>query len=169
MLLLYHWRRPIKKRKQKNLHSTMLLLYQKLNIILGKIRKIYIPLCFYFIPWSAPTFLHPSWFTFHYASTLSHCGAADAEKYVRFTFHYASTLSRRTCWIRCVSSIYIPLCFYFIWLRQCCPCINFCIYIPLCFYFIWRFWFRRWSRKHIYIPLCFYFIKSFLYAKRRKL
>ena len=53
-----------------------------------------------------------------------------------FTFHYASTLSRRTRWTRCVSSIYIPLCFYFILIVHSRSFQRHLIYIPLCFYFI---------------------------------
>ena len=76
-----------------HLHSTMLLLYQRLGRVdcnlllftfhyastLSKYRDdktvlqfiIYIPLCFYFIPRpEAGSFLF-YWFTFHYASTLS--------------------------------------------------------------------------------------------------
>ena len=56
------------------------------------------------------------------------------------------------------SSIYIPLCFYFIHRsRDCCICFI-PIYIPRCCYNI-----ETWSicsihRWPIYIPLCFYFI-----------
>ena len=59
---------------------------------------------------------------------------------------------------RYMELIYIPLCFYFIYLvsaghRHWSP-----IYIPLCFYFILRRTGISSGTTRIYIPLCFYFI-----------
>ena len=80
-------------------------------------------------------------FTFHYASTLSHdCWWARMDSCnlhstmlllypnfsknhltaSSFTFHYASTLSRQLLTCLRLSSIYIPLCFYFIVWPGCC-------------------------------------------------
>ena len=102
--------------------------------------SIYIPLCFYFIHDLRHVIVQAiSEFTFHYASTLSghprkitraptnlHStmlllypllawrGIRRSEK---FTFHYASTLSSIFGQKRCFRIlIYIPLCFYFIFL-----------------------------------------------------
>ena len=57
-----------------------------------------------------------------------------------------------------LSSIYIPLCFYFIVDRSAANIAVLHIYIPLCFYFI-SCQIRDLSYADtIYIPLCFYFI-----------
>ena len=99
----------------QNLHSTMLLLYLSLIQPEHLLRKIYIPLCFYFIGFSALFFFlkiliyiplcfyfiadavdyanGKQQFTFHYASTLSNLPAELSHHIYRFTFHYASTLS----------------------------------------------------------------------------
>ena len=103
-----------------------------------------------------------------------------------FTFHYASTLSRLNNATGSASSIYIPLCFYFI-LRitpqratfhtftfhyastlSILPCVRnrlgIVIYIPLCFYFIRLSGVIQGQLNLIYIPLCFYFIWSTNYS-----
>ena len=54
-------------------------------------------------------------FTFHYASTLSLMTFMSADYNIRFTFHYASTLSHLFPSSKGLELIYIPLCFYFIW------------------------------------------------------
>ena len=101
---------------QTNLHSTMLLLYRAKTRCCHLIRRIYIPLCFYFI-YNERGFSIGTWtFTFHYASTLSgssQWGQKIFTQYLHstmlllyrnkqlkhrkkgeeFTFHYASTLS----------------------------------------------------------------------------
>ena len=103
-----------RQRPETNLHSTMLLLYQKRNTMQGSRKPIYIPLCFYFIRnhiiyAKHQIYLHSTMlllyhiipfvkipnfaFTFHYASTLSR-GSLWYQVHVKgFTFHYASTLS----------------------------------------------------------------------------
>ena len=58
--------------------------------------------------------------------------------------------------IRCL--IYIPLCFYFIFLLHVGQRALFFIYIPLCFYFILKRLCMKKTFEGIYIPLCFYFI-----------
>ena len=160
MLLLYPVLRSSHLFLLKNLHSTMLLLYRR--------------------PEGFPS-QGPGKFTFHYASTLSvfHHVLNPAESL--FTFHYASTLSL-SVWIVSSqsSSIYIPLCFYFIGNTavpsRIFPSFTFHyastlsglialmspnperIYIPLCFYFICLTCDQDHLLVFIYIPLCFYFI-----------
>ena len=56
--------------------------------------RIYIPLCFYFIHSKTVKKWKDIWFTFHYASTLSHIDNYIFRCYALFTFHYASTLSK---------------------------------------------------------------------------
>ena len=96
-----------------------------------------------------------------------------------FTFHYASTLSPLRLWSMSPRIIYIPLCFYFIFLIHLLTVRFPFIYIPLCFYFIatailqsvrqhdlhstMLLLYPGKSRRghacgYIYIPLCFYFI-----------
>ena len=100
-----------------------------------------------------------------------------------FTFHYASTLSTcRKYKGRLESSIYIPLCFYFIGKASGGSQVLLFIYIPLCFYFIVeqlaldlpKFNLHSTmlllypveerlpipNKEIIYIPLCFYFIQG---------
>ena len=123
------------------------------------------------------------WFTFHYASTLSHwrtgAGSFPVRIYIPlcfyfieycyarriakrlFTFHYASTLSDTGITTSTLSSIYIPLCFYFIGVSSPFNASIKFIYIPLCFYFIRPFVPRGRLISSIYIPLCFYFINIF--------
>ena len=103
----------------------------------NRVNGIYIPLCFYFIAFAAFSYSSYSSFTFHYASTLSGLNSRWNRKLTQFTFHYASTLSRRgraPVWV--LDPIYIPLCFYFISCRIGSYRLSFLIYIPLCFYFI---------------------------------
>ena len=138
MLLLYPVEPYSDYLRILNLHSTMLLLYPERQ--------------------GTDTRADPE-FTFHYASTLSkerrschsellshlhstmlllYRGSCWVQTWScsEFTFHYASTLSPPAVSGPSGFSIYIPLCFYFIfvtsqWFTQ----LNF-IYIPLCFYFI---------------------------------
>ena len=55
----------------KNLHSTMLLLYRFVKYETATSILIYIPLCFYFIQVGIAQVGTSQVFTFHYASTLS--------------------------------------------------------------------------------------------------
>ena len=77
---------------------------------------------------------------------------------IRFTFHYASTLSDFLSARTAITTIYIPLCFYFISSPSILTVSRRGIYIPLCFYFIRQQAFDQVSSAPIYIPLCFYFI-----------
>ena len=138
MLLLYQKTNMRFRTAQIDLHSTMLLLYRPFGKKDGYQFFIYIPLCFYFIsPSSWAIRLMLTVFTFHYASTLSktnmrfrtaqidlhstmlllyrRAGWSTAGTGPGFTFHYASTLSdwRNHCLV--IRKIYIPLCFYFIY------------------------------------------------------
>ena len=124
----------------------------------SNIALIYIPLCFYFINMFSAFPLPCPQFTFHYASTLSWVAVDHSDLGTLFTFHYASTLSMPdelkqaiVCNLHStmlllyllspdmpgrISSIYIPLCFYFIRKRMIAEKRYSSIYIPLCFYFI---------------------------------
>ena len=118
-----------------HLHSTMLLLYSSRSLHAlpvqrftfhyastlwslhaGKLsaRRIYIPLCFYFMTvlyWQPHVV---SGFTFHYASTLWKWVSSINFNKDEFTFHYASTLFPEILVQLLLVHIYIPLCFYFI-------------------------------------------------------
>ena len=98
-----------------NLHSIMLLLYRTCHLphSWGSF-IIYIPLCFYFIRIRFNIQRGRSWFTFHYASTLStaeqlmhgkslHLHSIMLLLYPRYNDKFPRTFR-----------IYIPLCFYFI-------------------------------------------------------
>ena len=75
------------------LHSTMLLLYHSLMIQSFLLLSLYIPLCFYYI--------------------LVGGGGTGGGSY--FTFHYASTISNlRDLFLFSLCHLYIPLCFYYI-------------------------------------------------------
>ena len=75
---------------------------------------IYIPLCFYFIWIGFDNHDLVSWFTFHYASTLS--WTADPEKLWDRYLHSTMLLLYQFAYeVRNnMGEIYIPLCFYFI-------------------------------------------------------
>ena len=159
----------------------MLLLYRYHRTKWNFQKPIYIPLCFYFIYTMLYQFLFETTYL-HSIMLLLYQLRADTNMTLtdKFTFHYASTLSRYHRWIRWsvpdlhsimlllyqwfpvtssyIVIIYIPLCFYFIWLASPCSTGWFQIYIPLCFYFIMPepLWF--FVVILIYIPLCFYFI-----------
>ena len=143
--------------------------------------RIYIPLCFYFIPSSPLRNSEISEFTFHYASTLWRLSRTIRSG--RLNLHSTMLLLYRMG--RRLGSgyllIYIPLCFYF--MSYCCCAARTClIYIPLCFYFIkssihpasvltlFTFHYASTLFKNlslfsapcrIYIPLCFYFMEGF--------
>ena len=160
MLLLYPGGTAYFVRRNLNLHSTMLLLYLRAysyrttdlrftfhyastlsssaSTWMTDGYRIYIPLCFYFIPRPDSSkiprcpYLHSTMLLlYHYI--CDNCGAYLDP----FTFHYASTLSRLG-WLWGVRSerIYIPLCFYFIKVSLSSGRRKRSIYIPLCFYFI---------------------------------
>ena len=169
--------------QERNLHSTMLLLYLFAVSPKSTRIKIYIPLCFYFIGGATGTDNNNEKFTFHYASTLSgvsrlcintpqHLHSTMLLLYlislcrslnlVVFTFHYASTLSKQQQSQTLIENIYIPLCFYFIENLNYQEAKDILIYIPLCFYFIIVVQQDRIPVKTIYIPLCFYFIIALL-------
>ena len=117
MLLLYRATQNSTSQYTIYLHSTMLLLYQSGGPGWWAADPIYIPLCFYFIPFDKIIRNPLSVFTFHYASTLSEyaprlrvilpylhstmlllypsdCSCKGSWNW-KFTFHYASTLSGR--------------------------------------------------------------------------
>ena len=71
MLLLYPISSPPQPAGRSYLHSTMLLLYRTRPGRAWSERRIYIPLCFYFIAKQQATRIEDALFTFHYASTLS--------------------------------------------------------------------------------------------------
>ncbi len=121
------------------LHSTMLLLYLENNreiceafpeftfhyastlsqsptLRSRNAKKIYIPLCFYFIDLQNIT---QSLGFYHLHSTMLLLYPPDRRTWKRqrstFTFHYASTLSAERARLQwSCNRIYIPLCFYFI-------------------------------------------------------
>ena len=124
-----------------HLHSTMLLLYleQRVTALEQDVRftfhyastlsknrdqksigrtKIYIPLCFYFIVWAfCSDKQRNTWFTFHYASTLSRSilSIISADTYLHSTMLLLYLV--RVLRFVVLSFIYIPLCFYFIYLQ----------------------------------------------------
>ena len=136
MLLLYPVPADTPSFFQANLHSIMLLLYLneeidddtflpiyiplcfyfigKDDLVLDMDSIIYIPLCFYFITVFHCVSIACFWFTFHYASTLSE---SDLSKDAcRQDLHSIMLLLYPIPFFGYVliSSIYIPLCFYFI-------------------------------------------------------
>ena len=157
MLLLYLVHGTDKIEHITNLHSTMLLLYPNRPVYPLMWSRIYIPLCFYFIPGSCPQQADSSWFTFHYASTLSLLPVFRFGIGFIFTFHYASTLSA----FAMISSPLrknlhsTMLLLYPIRFRTDCSCISFT------FHYASTLSNSRGDfspRLRIYIPLCFYFI-----------
>ena len=115
MLLLYPLRAKITELTQKNLHSTMLLLYlihyHGFDDYFLNLHSTMLLL--YLI--ADMKAMGGQVFTFHYASTLSSASISSSPRIALFTFHYASTLSRRNTRTGIPGSIiYIPLCFYFI-------------------------------------------------------
>ena len=115
----------------------MLLLYLVMVQELMLPENIYIPLCFYFIPYTVTVpVLHGS-FTFHYASTLSVPQildqVLDSHLHSTMLLLYPIMTAMRGC---PAMLIYIPLCFYFIVSDRQDAQIVTIIYIPLCFYFI---------------------------------
>ena len=129
---------------------------------------IYIPLCFYFISFSATDSISGSAFTFHYASTLSNMPHCLLSK-----LHHLHSIMLLLYRIKGVlykhkEQIYIPLCFYFIKYNVVLYLSAENIYIPLCFYFIdeRHGYHSRWI--HIYIPLCFYFIRETAELRQRE-
>ena len=138
----------------------MLLLYPVYRDRPGPAWLIYIPLCFYFIPYTGTVpVLHGS-FTFHYASTLSVPQildqVLDSHLHSTMLLLYPIMTAMRGC---PAMLIYIPLCFYFIVSDRQDAQIVTIIYIPLCFYFIPLATLGCHQSKKIYIPLCFYFIR----------
>ena len=76
-------------------------------------------------------------FTFHYASTISRPHRRQQSRTYNFTFHYASTIStlpKRS--VALEGSLYIPLCFYYIYIPSYSSWSSIMLYIPLCFYYI---------------------------------
>ena len=114
MLLLYHLLTDFWKQVKNYLHSTMLLLYRKPGGLVVFRELIYIPLCFYFIKGVSRYICTFSWFTFHYASTLS----AGMRLLSQTDFYLHSTMLllylRQLLTCQKPNLIYIPLCFYFI-------------------------------------------------------
>ena len=121
--------------------------------------RIYIPLCFYFIRLkkSLPGYqknLHSTmlllylWYgNIHIVPLLNlhstmlllyrHGDSRLKPVFLEFTFHYASTLSQSfPSAVLFFDIIYIPLCFYFIFISPKRRHVVTYIYIPLCFYFI---------------------------------
>ena len=185
-----------------NLHSTMLLLYPiRLISAFRNSFCIYIPLCFYFILRNDTKFLRGdgiyiplcfyfiqkltrippslSWFTFHYASTLSEPpefiltppGYLHSTMLLLYPLPFSRALVLRV--------IYIPLCFYFIFTlwNQVFDWAVFTFHyastlsiprepLPLSapsftFHYASTLSARKLDHKRqisIYIPLCFYFI-----------
>ena len=138
MLLLYHSRIHYVRCIWLDLHSTMLLLYRMCLFYSRTLTNdLHSTMLLLYRCSSTETLCNCILFTFHYASTLSICLMKWSWKEREFTFHYASTLS------------FIPD--YFVE-------VDFFIYIPLCFYFILIREMRQEAQEIIYIPLCFYFI-----------
>ena len=133
---------------QLHLHSTMLLLYRMIGAPSARAFPIYIPLCFYFIGSNLLSLrcniadLHSTMLLLYPASNSGHerdyehlhstmlllypYPAPSASWSSPFTFHYASTLSVSfSWWCTRTRSIYIPLCFYFIYSETSCrKCIS---------------------------------------------
>ena len=94
MLLLYPTLNPPFLLSTFHLHSTMLLLYQCNGETIKTYDSIYIPLCFYFIGFSA-----------HAVNMVYFI-------YIPLCFYFIPIPTFST---KSASFIYIPLCFYFIW------------------------------------------------------
>ena len=94
MLLLYLWYGNIHIVPLLNLHSTMLLLYQMIPIIAMMFPAIYIPLCFYFIVMAIAAW-SPYFSNLHSTMLLLYPSPSRLRSFslISFTFHYASTLS----------------------------------------------------------------------------
>ena len=92
MLLLYLFQNRWFVKEEINLHSIMLLLYQRSHQRSGTLFLIYIPLCFYFIKMCCITFLTPA--NLHSIMLLLYRGIKRVRRgWALSTFHYASTLS----------------------------------------------------------------------------
>ena len=115
MLLLYLNHVLLFPQFFRNLHSTMLLLYQERQI----------------------SSFTADEFTFHYASTLSLSTKilffVIFLIYIPLCFYFIVFLFFI---VPTIIFIYIPLCFYFIAIKPYCSHSLRSIYIPLCFYFI---------------------------------
>ena len=117
MLLLYHDRTAVLNVKKHNLHSTMLLLYQIAQMqIQAQVQDLHSTMLLLYpcprtsLP-SSNQDLHSTMLLL-YPIQWSSLGGTNL-----FTFHYASTLSEQASVGRMESIlIYIPLCFYFIFL-----------------------------------------------------
>ena len=150
----------MKLENQLYLHSIMFLLFHAQNWFYVKFVEIYIPLCFYYFRSSPFRVDARSWFTFHYVSIISWIHQACRISQLQFTFHYVSIISSPIPSKPTISSIYIPLCFYYFWTRSSerSRTSKFTFhYVSIisealaCDYF---------SADSIYIPLCFYYFVS---------
>ena len=108
-------------------------------------------------------------FTFHYASTLSYRNISALLSFVHLHSTMLLLYRKRMIAEKRYGSIYIPLCFYFIFFAIVNTICVSSIYIPLCFYFIQRFPKKRRRQDTIYIPLCFYFIPKSASKKMQRL
>ena len=101
---------------------------------------------------------HGNIFTFHYASTISKDIMIDYIFQYCFTFHYASTISVfRPTRFRRVTTLYIPLCFYYIRVEGS----NKVYWFNFTFHYASTIscWINDIYLENIlYIPLCFYYI-----------
>ena len=148
------------REENNNLHSTMLLLYPIKSTWFSSLpRRIYIPLCFYFIGRCGLIFIS-IFINLHSTMLLLYPNALhmlfqtlciyiplcfyfipkdldQEDRAAPFTFHYASTLSQYS---RCVQVMELNLHSTMLLLYR-------------------RKEQRNKTSKHIYIPLCFYFIR----------
>ena len=127
--------------------------------------NIYIPLCFYFIrTYSARGY---GWHR-HLHSTmllLYPVGGIFGTHVPVFTFHYASTLSKNGKWTeRTWINLHSTMLLLYLTSGSLSWMGNI-IYIPLCFYFIYIGDVVVIENKEIYIPLCFYFIRCPLFLR----
>ena len=160
MLLLYPGSNHRISWMHLHLHSTMLLLYLNGFTGITPAFLIYIPLCFYFISGCALSSRPYAPFTFHYASTLSKWLYRNHARLLDLHSTMLLLYLRLRAFISSLCSIYIPLCFYFIFCIADMILSHILIYIPLCFYFIYVYSDYAVLLLLIYIPLCFYFILS---------
>ena len=127
---------------------------------------IYIPLCFYFIQEEEIGTAEESIFTFHYASTLSVQVVSTVIESIHLhstmLLLYRGSLRRRISF----TSIYIPLCFYFITKRISYHLAHHHLHSTMLL--LYRKHPEKAAKKNrrIYIPLCFYFIPLRLWHRR---
>ena len=125
--------------------------------------RIYIPLCFYFIPYHQRRYeqRHRIYIPLCFYFILN-LGQEDLNELINLHSTMLLLYLFRQTWASMPrDNLHSTMLLLYPGILADKTGQNF-IYIPLCFYFIRRWWPYRSDRSQIYIPLCFYFITRWI-------